>query len=132
MAVSAYRLRAATPRTARARALATIDPRPRVGFVSTFPPTRCGLATFTASLGRALARTSRIGVVTCVDEPGETAGVPEVVAEWVRGSRALARRGGATCSTASTRSIVQHEFGLFGGPDGADIVELVDADRARR
>src|SRR4051812_39411966 len=80
MAVSAYR-----PVHARRGPLQV---RPRIGFVSTFPPTRCGLATFTASLGRALARTSNIGVVACVDAPGETAGAPEVVAEWVRGSEA--------------------------------------------
>src|SRR5689334_20138588 len=86
MAVSAYR--SAHPRRGPLRppAFATIDPRPRIGFVSTFPPTRCGLATFTASLGRALERRARIGVVACVDAPGETAGAPEVVAEWVRGS----------------------------------------------
>jgi glycosyltransferase involved in cell wall biosynthesis len=99
--------------------------RPRIGFVSTFPPTRCGLATFTASLGRALERTSRIGVVACVDEPGETAGAPEVVAEWVRGSR----RSLAEAVDALDRFdavILQHEFGLFSGPDGEDVLELVE------
>ena len=122
MAVSAYRPAHSPRGPHRARAL---DSRPSIGFVSTFPPTRCGLATFTASLGRALAWTSRIGVVACVDAPGETAGAPEVVAEWVRGSqRSLAEAVDALDRFDAV--IVQHEFGLFPGADGEDILELTE------
>jgi glycosyltransferase involved in cell wall biosynthesis len=93
--------------------------------VSTFPPTRCGLATFTASLGRALARTARIGVVACVDARGDSAGATEVVAEWVRGSRrSLAEAVEALDGYDAV--ILQHEFGLFSGPDGEDVVELAE------
>jgi glycosyltransferase involved in cell wall biosynthesis len=103
-----------------------LDSRPSVGFVSTFPPTRCGLATFTASLAAALEPRRRTGVVSCVDQTGETASSPGVVHEWVRGSRRSllqaieALRGFETV-------IVQHEFGLFGGPDGEEILDLVAA-----
>jgi glycosyltransferase involved in cell wall biosynthesis len=125
MAVSAYRPAHPRRKTHRSRALTAVDARPRIGFVSTFPPTRCGLATFTASLGRALARSARIGVVACVDEPGETAGAPEVVAEWVRGSSGSLAEA---CDVLDgfDAVILQHEFGLFSGPDGEDIVELVE------
>jgi glycosyltransferase involved in cell wall biosynthesis len=95
-----------------------------VGFVSTFPPTKCGLATFTASLAGALGATGPIGVVSCVDERGETVSSPEVVAEWVRGSRS-SLAGAAQALAAYDTVVVQHEFGLFGGEDGADILELV-------
>src|SRR3954452_1831771 len=128
MAVSTYRpTHSRGP--ARARALATTDSRPSIGFVSTFPPTRCGLATFTASLGRALARSSRIGVVACVDAPGETVGAPEVRAEWVRGS-APSLDQALDALHGYDAVILQHEFGLFGGQDGEDVLELVDRLRA--
>ena len=58
-----------------------------VAFVGTYPPTRCGIATFTASLRRAMAL-PRTGVVSCVDEPRAVQWGPEVVAELVRGSAA--------------------------------------------
>ncbi len=110
---------------ARVRALSTGDRRPSVGFVSTFPPTKCGLATFTASLAGALAPAWRAGVVSCVEELGETASSPAVVYEWVRGSLA-SLHGSARVLEGYDTVIVQHEFGLFGGRDGADIVDLVE------
>ena len=95
-----------------------------VGFVSTFPPTKCGLATFTASLAEALSAAGPIGVVSCVEERGETSSSPAVVAEWVRGSRG-SLAGAARALSGYDTVVVQHEFGLFGGDDGADILELV-------
>ena len=111
-------------RAARRRHSTAADPRRSIGFVSTFPPTKCGLATFTASLAAALEPSCRTGVVSCVDEPGETAVSPGVVAEWVRGSRA-SLHGAARALEEFDSVIVQHEFGVFGGPDGEDILELV-------
>ena len=96
-----------------------------VGFVSTFPPTKCGLATFTASLSHALTPMWRAGVVSCVDEAGETAASPGVVHEWVRGSRASLERAARVLDGFDT-VVVQHEFGLFPGRDGEDIVDLVE------
>lgn len=95
-----------------------------VGFVSTFPPTKCGLATFTASLAEALSAAGPIGVVSCVEERGETSSSPAVVAEWVRGSRG-SLAGAVRALSGYDTVVVQHEFGLFGGDDGADILELV-------
>jgi polysaccharide biosynthesis protein PslF len=96
-----------------------------IGFVSTFPPTKCGLATFTASLARALSGSARTGVVSCVDEPGLTPGSPEVIAEWVRGSDS-SLTGAVRALDRFDAVIVQHEFGLFGGDDGEDILELLE------
>jgi glycosyltransferase involved in cell wall biosynthesis len=126
MAISAYRTTHTRPIPLRARSLGGLDGRRSIGFVSTFPPTRCGLATFTASLARILARTNRIGVVACVDEPAESR-IPRelVVAEWVRGSDRSLNAAVAALDGFDT-VIVQHEFGLFGGTDGEDILELVD------
>ena len=43
---------------------------PRVGLVGTYPPTRCGIATFNASLAEAITTAMpecRIGVVACAE-----------------------------------------------------------------
>jgi polysaccharide biosynthesis protein PslF len=93
------------------------------GFVGTYPPTRCGIATFNASLRKAMALL-RSGVVACVDEPGATRFGPEVVAELVRGSVASLEAAAAALETFDV-AIVQHEFGIYGGEDGADAVDLV-------
>ncbi len=124
MAVSAYSSGNRQRLSLHPRPLFAAGSRPSIGFVSTFPPTRCGLATFTASLAAALSDGSRIGVVACVDTPGEAAGAPEVVAEWVRGSGESLDEAVRVLDTFDS-VIIQHEFGLFGGEDGADILELV-------
>lgn len=106
------------------------------GMLSTYPPTQCGLATFSAALTRALrgprGSRDRVEVVAVVDEPGETitlgghpaAGRDEPASEWVRG------RPGGAASTAARLSlcdvaIVQHEYGIFAGADGDDVLDVV-------
>ena len=96
---------------------------PSVAFVGTYPPTRCGIATFTVSLRRAMAL-GRTGVIACVDEPGAVGWGPEVVAELVRGSAASLGEAAAALDPFDV-VVVQHEFGIYGGEDGSEIVDLV-------
>jgi polysaccharide biosynthesis protein PslF len=93
----------------------------RFGFISTYPPTQCGLATFTAALLQALTSGPDDGrVVRLLDEPQRRIGAP-VVADLVAGDQAsIARAVAALADTDVT--IVQHEFGIFGGPDGVDVL----------
>ncbi len=95
------------------------------GFLSTYPPTQCGLATFTASLrGQLAAGGSRTGVVRIVDQP-EPHRAADVVYHLVRGSRATSR-GAAEALAGFDVAVVQHEFGIYGGPDGADVLDVLD------
>ena len=98
------------------------------GLLSTFPPTACGLATFTAALGAGLtgsaARPGACRVVRVVDEPGDL--VPGVVANLVAGS-AICRRDAADELNDTDVVIIQHEYGIFGGPDGDEILAVMDA-----
>jgi glycosyltransferase involved in cell wall biosynthesis len=96
-----------------------------LGFVSTYTPTRCGLATFTASLTQALDLDSDdIGIVSCVDEPGVVDHPSNVIAEWVRDSKDSLDKA-VVALNAYDAVIIQHEFGIFGGSDGEDVLELV-------
>ncbi|TMK41369.1 MAG: glycosyltransferase [Actinobacteria bacterium] len=98
------------------------------GLLSTYPPTQCGLATFTAALRTHLggpgSRPKDFGVVRVVDalEPGSP---PEVVHELLKGSSSSRRRAAAELNRFDV-AIVQHEYGIFGGPDGEEVLALLD------
>lgn len=115
------------------------------GVLSTYPPTQCGLATFTRSLVESIAMESDIvstpgnfdhrlaegahsvGVVALVDTASKIAPVG-VVHQWVRSARE-----GATAAAAVLNRhdvvVIQHEYGIFGGRDGSDVLEIVRALR---
>lgn len=101
----------------------------RFGFVSTFPPTQCGLATFAAALrGALLHSTGDEGwVVRLVDSPVPFAG-DEVMADLVAGSPASLQRAAAQLNRCDV-AIIQHEYGVYGGPDGSEILHLLDQVR---
>lgn len=95
----------------------------RLAVLSTFPPTQCGIATFARSLVTQLSRAgAHVGVVRVVDEPQVQ--VLPVVAQWVRGNRFSTDAVARTLDDFDV-AIVQHEYGIFGGPDGAEVVDLV-------
>lgn len=99
-----------------------------IGLLSTYPPTQCGLATFTAALREHLnTAPGAVGVVRVVDGP-ETHPGTEVVAHLVNGSRDSARAAERVLNGFDS-VVVQHEYGIFGGPDGSDVLELIDALR---
>lgn len=99
----------------------------RIGFVGTYPPTPCGIATFTASLANAIMRIrpeSGFGVVACDDGTLPAARTAEVVASLVSGSES-SRASAAAALNEFDVVFVQHEFGIYGGEDGAEVLDLV-------
>jgi polysaccharide biosynthesis protein PslF len=101
----------------------------RFGFVGTFPPTQCGLATFTAALrGALLHGTADEGrVVRLVDSPQTRPG-DEVVAQLVAGDSDSVRRAAEQLNLCDV-AIVQHEYGVYGGADGSEVLHLLDQVR---
>jgi len=101
---------------------------PSIGFVSTYPPTVCGLASYTASLLNAVAghRRSRsgLGVVAVSGEPRRSTERDELFVHHV-GDEASLDAAARVLNTYDTVSI-QHEFGIFGGPDGAEVMDLIE------
>jgi len=101
----------------------------RFGFLSSYPPTRCGLATFTQALAAAIAQHPEYdsAVVRVLDEPGAgaVASSPPVVADLVAGdpeSIAAAVRALNEFDVV----VVQHEYGIYGGEDGDEVIDVLE------
>lgn len=99
----------------------------RFGFVSTYPPTICGLATFTSSLFSELVTSAgnEGSVIRLVETPQPKAG-PEVVGQLVAGDPQSVYRAAQLLNDGDI-AIVQHEYGVYGGPDGDEILLLLRA-----
>ena len=94
------------------------------GILSTYPPTPCGLATFSAALSKGLcANGSDVSVVRVAD--GSLCSDPRVIGELVNGS---ATSAAAACAllNESDVAVVQHEYGIYGGVDGDEVVDVID------
>lgn len=104
----------------------------RFSFVSTYPPTQCGLASFAASLRAAVIAIDpdEAPVIRVVEVPQPPAAV-EVAAELVAGYPQSVRAAAEVINHTDI-AIVQHEYGIYGGPDGEEVLALLDAVRVPR
>ncbi|MGB8400309.1 glycosyltransferase family 4 protein [Bradyrhizobium sp.] len=106
-----------------------MTPLRKIAVIGNSLPRRCGIATFTTDLQRAIS-TSRPSLETCIvamTDHGQAYDYPRSVAlqindgaieEYVRAAAFLnAGRFDVVC--------LQHEFGIFGGEAGANILELL-------
>jgi len=100
-------------------------------FMGSFPPRECGIATFTKdvvdSYDRAFGTTS--GVIA-LDEPGGESRLYKagVVARLAQDDRAAYKRAAAFVNEHPAQLInIQHEYGLFGGPNGEWFLDFLDA-----
>lgn len=106
-----------------------MTPLHRVAIVGNYLPRRCGIATFTHDLHKAIAA-ARPSVETCVvamTDQGQSYDYPEavrlqirdhVLGDYVQAADYLNR-------TAIDAVSLQHEYGIFGGDDGGNILELM-------
>lgn len=105
------------------------------GFLSTFPPTRCGLATFTESLSDALVLGGDEDgtVVRVIDQPEDRGrhdpGTRSRVRTELIADDRLSTMRATMALNACDVAIVQHEYGIYGGPDGDQVVEVLAALR---
>ena len=100
----------------------------RLALVSTYPPRRCGLATFAAHLrtGLLAAGADSVPVVAMVKDRAGEPQAPEVLLA-VRQERAEDYRQAARVLNAAgvDAVLLQHEFGIFGGTAGMLVDELL-------
>lgn len=102
--------------------------RTKVVFVSTYPPRHCGIATFTRDLGHALAEVAPdlAPTVCAVDRDGLDYG-PDVASVLRQDEYDDYRQAAAEIADAGAGVVViEHEYGIFGGPDGAWITRFAD------
>jgi glycosyltransferase involved in cell wall biosynthesis len=103
------------------------------GFLSTYPPTQCGLATFNAALASHLtAGSGGSGVVRLLADDAAGGGLPldrmapRVVHTW----RTDTPGGWVAATNALNRfdvAIVQHEYGIYPGDAGEEVLPLLRA-----
>ncbi|MCJ7726146.1 MAG: glycosyltransferase [Acidimicrobiia bacterium] len=104
---------------------------PRVLFLSTFPPTFCGLATFTEALMRGLTvhrgTSGGMGVVG-VAAYGDSPEVEDdsAIARVVPGAPGWAETV-AVVAVDYDVLVIQHEFGIYGPDDGIALLDLLEA-----
>ena len=107
-----------------------MSPLRSVAFIGNHLPRRCGIATFTHDLHRAVA-TARPDLETCVvamTDPGRSYDYPPAVRFQIR----RRDRSATTCKAAEFLNngdfdvvSLQHEYGIFGGEAGRNIIELL-------
>jgi glycosyltransferase involved in cell wall biosynthesis len=97
----------------------------RIAFVSTYPPRRCGIATFTADLGRAIG-THEIVALQRPDELRHQGHlVHHAIRTDVRSDYARVARSLASCGIDGVS--VQHEYGIWGPDDGRGVLDFLAA-----
>ena len=98
----------------------------RTAFVSTYPPRRCGIATFTRDLAAATGHRE----IVAVHPPEQLDPYPIEVhhrirrdepTDYVRAARAL-----DSCVEVVS---IQHEYGIWGGEDGESVLDFIGALR---
>jgi glycosyltransferase involved in cell wall biosynthesis len=103
---------------------------PSVAMIGTFPPRRCGIATFTSNLYDALLTTDpNLAVsVTAMKDTGARCLYPEtvgfearqhVLADYVEAAKRINDAG-------ADIACLQHEYGIFGGSAGAHVLALIE------
>jgi glycosyltransferase involved in cell wall biosynthesis len=122
--------------TAIVRSLQAVDRRnaihgdiTRAAMIGNFPPRRCGLATFTRDTFESLRQQlpNAAWRVVAMEDGHTTHAYPDDVTDVIQQDDVEAYDRAADHLNAAGVEIVflQHEFGIFGGPDGAHILRLL-------
>jgi glycosyltransferase involved in cell wall biosynthesis len=94
--------------------------------LSTYPPTQCGLATFSAALLAHLPEPGdNVGVIRVLDEPSPQD--PPLVVHDLMSASAASAAAAVEVINGFDVAIVQHEYGIYGGQDGAGLIPLLNA-----
>lgn len=104
--------------------------RIEVAYVATYPPTECGIATFTQDSLAAIRKFTPFShpLVMAMNYPGETQAYPDVVQFQI--DKAVPEDYDAAArfinATSATVLHIEHEYGIFGGDHGDYIVRMME------
>jgi glycosyltransferase involved in cell wall biosynthesis len=96
--------------------------------VSTYPPTRCGIARYTAALVSHLGQVApdlEVDVVRVIEDGPPASGLGQVGMEFDPSSP-VSVRAAARHLDRCDLVIIQHEYGIFGDRDGEAVLDLAD------
>ncbi|MER6827494.1 glycosyltransferase [Streptosporangium sp. NPDC000563] len=95
------------------------------GFLSTHPPTQCGLATFNSALAAHLTEGGTSGgIIRVTTDVDDKRPVPGVVHTWAPGGHESWKAATSALERFDV-AVVQHEYGIYPGTDGQDILPLL-------
>ena len=106
-----------------------------LSFISTYPPNRCGIGTFThdvvksiaALRGENLSTTDQLKVTALSERVGKYDYGDEVAFEIETGNQMDYIRAADYINISSSKAVsIQHEFGIFGGDDGAYLLTALN------
>jgi polysaccharide biosynthesis protein PslF len=97
-----------------------------LGILSSFPPTACGLATFTAALATGLAANhAEVGVVRVLDDACESSPQNDRVVDVLVNGSQRSLLASSDSLNQFDAALIQHEYGLYGGADGEEVLEIL-------
>ncbi len=100
----------------------------KIASISSWPPRRCGIASFSADLRLGLKRNgyNQLPIIALSREPGEFTYGPEVIAEIIQDQAESYRQAAKILNDLAVDAVIlQHEYGLFGGADGEMVLGLL-------
>lgn len=113
--------------------MTAVDDLGRIALLGTYPPRRCGIATFTRDLGEGIGTAGenvKPLVVAVNDEGSKYQYASEVEYEIRQGTKSHYARAAELVNYKAVRWVsLQHEYGIFGGDDGAYILDFLGALR---
>lgn len=106
-----------------------VGPAPRVAMIGTYTPRKCGIATFTTDVVEKMAQfhpevAFDIWALDDAARPHDYGGEIEVLDQHDRDAYARAAR--QINDSGADAVWLQHEYGIFGGPDGRMVCDFVD------
>ncbi len=96
----------------------------RYGFLSSHPPTRCGLAAFNSALAAHLGADGTARVVRVTARGEDPAPRSDVAHTWAAGTPAGWRDSAEVLNTFDV-AVVQHEYGIYPGRDGGEVLSVL-------
>lgn len=109
----------------------------KIAFLGNYPPKACGIGTFTNSLARAILSNLEVDIIAdyaeiiALEDPDDNHAYPEEVTRCIRPKEPNDYRETADYLNNGDFDllVVQHEYGIFGGDDGAYVLHLLDRVR---